>query len=197
MALTSSEQAPRLPARASLLRLWDNLKARLGDAEDLLMQRLAGTVFLIRAGSAVLAYRLAGPAGALDGQLRFRHLRLRLDLGAADRPAARPRALHAAQRFIPEYRERGALELLRGFLSGSRWLAVRPCDAVAVLCAGGIWLHRALARRLSRASAVPRLRQLPAYALANVQDGIARSYDWIGLAPDADLRRASVRAHRC
>ena len=39
-------------------------------------------------------FRLPGAARALDGQLRVRHLRLCLDLGAAARPADRPRARH-------------------------------------------------------------------------------------------------------
>jgi hypothetical protein len=86
MALTGSEQAsrPRAPrwrasraasavtlewarrtlalnwarrrAVASLLSSWSQLKARILDAEHLLVQRLAGTVFLIRVGSAVLAF---------------------------------------------------------------------------------------------------------------------------------------------
>ena len=46
-----------------------------------------------------------------------------LDLGLAT----------AAQRFIPEYRERGMLALLRGYVSGSRWLAVGIAIGVAVL----------------------------------------------------------------
>jgi O-antigen/teichoic acid export membrane protein len=182
LALTSSEQAPRLPARASLLRLWDNLKARLGDAEDLLVQRLAGTVFLIRAGSAALAYLsqvlLARWMGSFDFGIYVYVwtwvllIGQPLDLGLST----------TAQRFIPEYRERGLLALLRGFLSGSRWLAVGLATLVAVLCAGGIrliepWLDDYLVLPLYLACAM-----LPAYALASVQDGIARSYDWIGLA---------------
>ncbi len=35
---------------------------------------------------------------------------------------------------------------------------------------------------------------IPAYALANVQEGIARSYDWVGLGNDAGLRRSSAAA---
>ena len=74
------------------------------------------------------------------------------------------------------------MPLLRGFLSGSRWLAVGIATLVAVVCAGGIrllepWLDDYLVLPLYLACAM-----LPAYALASVQDGIARSYDWIGLA---------------
>ena len=55
----------------------------------------------------------------------------------------------SAQRFIPEYRERGLLALLRGFVSGSRWLAV----GLAVAGRGAVrrrhQADRAVARRLS------------------------------------------------
>ncbi len=56
MALTGSEDVSRLPARSPLAESWARLKARLGDAEHLLVQRLAGTVFLIRVASAALAF---------------------------------------------------------------------------------------------------------------------------------------------
>ena len=46
-----------------------------------------------------------------------------LDLGLAT----------SAQRFIPEYRERKQLDLLRGFLVGSRWLALGVATAWSLL----------------------------------------------------------------
>ena len=39
----------------------------------------------------------------------------------------------AAQRFIPEYTERRQLDVLRGFLSGSRWLVIGDGDRMAAL----------------------------------------------------------------
>ena len=56
MALTGSENAPPLPARTSFAGLLARLKSRLGDADQQLVQRLAGTVFLIRVIAAALAY---------------------------------------------------------------------------------------------------------------------------------------------
>jgi hypothetical protein len=38
--VTGSEQTARLPARASLLEAWSRLKARVLDAEHLMVQRL-------------------------------------------------------------------------------------------------------------------------------------------------------------
>jgi O-antigen/teichoic acid export membrane protein len=87
----------------------------------------------------------------------------------------------AAQRFIPEYRERGLIDLLRGYISHSRWLAVGFAFLVAALCA---LLVYGLAPHLHSYFVIPlyiACIALPAYALANVQDGIARSYDWVGL----------------
>jgi hypothetical protein len=58
LALTGSEEAPRLQPRLSLPGSWSKIKARVLDAEHLLVQRLAGTVFLIRVASALLAFGL-------------------------------------------------------------------------------------------------------------------------------------------
>ena len=87
------------------------------------MQRAAGGAFLIRIGSAAIAFlsqpllaRLMGShefgiyAYVWTWALLFGGL---VDCGLST----------AAQRFIPEYQGRGATALLRGFLTGSRWLA--------------------------------------------------------------------------
>jgi len=42
----------------------------------------------------------------------------------------------AAQRFIPEYRDYGRFDHLRGYLFGSRFVAVGVALLVAILCAG-------------------------------------------------------------
>jgi O-antigen/teichoic acid export membrane protein len=88
----------------------------------------------------------------------------------------------AAQRFIPEYRERGFVALLRGFVFGSRWLAVAIALGISIVAACGVrliepWLDAYMVIPLYLACVT-----MPAYALANVQEGISRSYDWIGLA---------------
>lgn len=88
----------------------------------------------------------------------------------------------AAQRFIPAYTQQKAFGLLRGFLSSSRWLVPGIAAAAGLLLAGGVrlaqgWLPAAEILPLYLACAT-----LPAYALSNMLDGIARSYNWIGLA---------------
>ena len=59
------EDASRLPARPSLAGWWPRLQARLGSAEHVVVQRLAGTVFLIRVAGACSpsAPRCCSPAG--------------------------------------------------------------------------------------------------------------------------------------
>ena len=56
MALTGPEQAARLRPGSSFRDAWSQLKTFVLDAEHLLAQRLAGTVFLIRVVSALLAF---------------------------------------------------------------------------------------------------------------------------------------------
>jgi O-antigen/teichoic acid export membrane protein len=181
LALTDSEHAASISVGLRLRGLWSRLRAELGGA-DMLMQRLAGTVFVLRVASAVLAYGSQILLARWMGSYEFGIyvyvwtwvllIGQSLDLGLGT----------AAQRFIPEYRERGALDLLRGFLFGSRLLAFGIATAVAVTCAGGVWL---LAPWLDDYLVVPLYLaciSLPAYGLANTQDGIARSHDWVGLS---------------
>src|SRR5713226_4691322 len=140
MALTGSEQASRPRAGASLLSSWSQLKARILDAEHLLVQRLAGTVFLIRVGSAALAFGSQVLFARWMGTFEFGIyvyvwtwvllLGQAIDLGLGT----------AAQRYIPEYRDRGMFALLRGFVSGSRWLAVSIAICIAALGIGFVRL---------------------------------------------------------
>src|SRR3982075_2880399 len=101
---------------------WRGLRARvaasLGDSDLMLVQRLAGTVFLIRVASALLAYGSQVLFARWMGSFQFGVyvyvwtwvllLGQALDLGLAT----------AAQRFIPEYRERKLFNLLGGYVSG-------------------------------------------------------------------------------
>jgi O-antigen/teichoic acid export membrane protein len=175
LTLTGSE--PVSNASALLARI----AAQLGGA-DMLMQRLAGTVFMLRVVSAMLAYVSQVLLARWMGGFEFGIyvyvwtwvllIGQSLDLGLGT----------AAQRFIPEYREHGALDLLRGFLFGSRLVACAIATLIAIACAGGVWLA---APWLDDYLVIPLYLaciSLPAYGLANVQDGIARSHDWVVLS---------------
>jgi O-antigen/teichoic acid export membrane protein len=182
VALTGSPDASRLERRLWRAAAWSGIKMRLLDAEHLLVQRLAGTVFMIRVASALLAFGSQVLFARWMGSFQFGIyvyvwtwvllLGQAIDLGLGT----------AAQRFIPEYRERGLVALLRGFVCGSRWVALGIAMAIATLAAGGVyligpWLNDYIVLPLYLACMI-----VPAYALANVQEGIARSYDWVGLA---------------
>src|SRR6202035_2326710 len=72
--------------------------------------------------------------------------------------------------------------LLRGFVSGSRWLALTTAMLIAGLAAACVWLIQPW---LTPQTVIPLYLAcvtIPAYALANVQEGIAHSYDWVGLS---------------
>lgn len=87
-----------------------------------------------------------------------------------------------AQRFIPEYTQEGSFDLLRGFLSGSRWLVFAFGTGVALIGALivyglGPWVDAHLVWPYYFAFAA-----LPFYALTVMSDGIARAYNWINVA---------------
>jgi O-antigen/teichoic acid export membrane protein len=182
LAFTGSHYASSPAAALSLRWLRSRLGLGPGEADHRLAQRLAGTVFMIRVASAVLAFGSQVLLARWMGSFEFGVYvyvwtwvlligqPLHLGLGTA------------AQRFIPEYRESGMLDRLRGFLSGSRWIAFAGATGVAAVCALGVrllspWLDHYLIIPLYLACI-----SLPAYALAITQDGIARSHDWMGLS---------------
>ena len=68
------------------------------------------------------------------------------------------------------------------FVSGSRWFATGIALCVAGICAGCVWL---LEPWLDHYMLIPlylACLAFPAYALNNIQEGISRSYDWVGLS---------------
>jgi O-antigen/teichoic acid export membrane protein len=145
-------------------------------------QRTAGAAFLIRVISAGLLYLsqvvLARWMGSFEFGVYVYVWTWVLLIGTlADFGLA-----IAAQRFIPEYAERKAYDLLRGFLFGSRWLVIGMATAIAGLGALGVmlidpWLDDYLVVPLYLACA-----SLPFYTLTSMLDGIARSYNWVNLA---------------
>ena len=97
----------------------------------------------------------------------------------------------SAQRFVPEYAKRGAFDLLRGFLSRSRWLAV---GSATVIAATGIVAVRLLEPYLPSYLVLPlsiACATLPFYGLMQMQDGIARSLQLDPPRAAAALRRAA------
>src|SRR5262245_40372904 len=128
VALTES-QNPDRPARVTMTRLPAQVRAQvrswLADAGDRpVAQNFAGGAFRIRVFSAGLIYLsqilLARWLGSFEFGVYVYVWTLVLMIGdLADMGLAT-----ATQRFIPEYKRRQADDLLRGYLSRSRWLAV-------------------------------------------------------------------------
>ena len=165
-----------------------------GSGEASLTKRLAGTIFIIRVISAALAYLsqilLARWMGGSDYGVYVYVWTWVLLLGSMMDFGISA----SAQKIIPEYRACGEHELLRGFLSGSRWMTFAVSALISVLLAivvDGLspWID---------ANAIAPLFigciTLPAFVVANTQDGIARSHDWmrLGLMPQFIVRQSLI-----
>src|SRR5258708_1516631 len=127
-----------------------------GSGEASLTKRLAGTIFIIRVISAALAYLsqilLARWMGGSDYGVYVYVWTWVLLLGSMMDFGISA----SAQKIIPEYPACGEHELLRGFLSGRRWLAFDVGARLGMLAsAAGVWLAMigqmsVLNRRLGR-----------------------------------------------
>jgi O-antigen/teichoic acid export membrane protein len=180
VALTESTEGggSRLMARVPVqLRFW------LTDRSDRSRaQRAAGVAFLIRVASAALIYVSQVLFARWMGSFEFGVyvyvwtwvllLGGLVDLGIAT----------GAQRFIPEYTGKKQLDMLRGFLSGARWLVLAMATAWAAAAALGVWLFGAHLDSYEIMPLYIACAGLPLFVLGRLQDGMARSYDWINLA---------------
>ena len=178
MAMTDADD---IPARRAFARLQARMRA-LVSGEHASAQRMAGTAFIIRVASAAVVFVsqifLARWMGSFEyGTYVYVWTWLLLvgDVVHLGLPLS-------AQRYIPEYAQRNAPDLLRGYLIGSRWLTFGIATAVAVLGAGTV---HALEGSLDRAAIMPLYLAcvaLPFYAFSFMLDGVARSHDWVALA---------------
>jgi O-antigen/teichoic acid export membrane protein len=179
-----------------IARLLSMLRSMLngGSSEASVTRRLAGTVFAIRVISAALAYLsqilLARWMGGSDYGVYVYVWTWVLLLGSMMDFGISA----SAQKIIPEYRTRGEHALLRGFLSGSRWMTFAVSAAVSLLLAG---IVKVLAPWIEAGAVTPLCigcLTLPAFVVANTQDGIARSHDWmrLGLMPQFVVRQSLI-----
>jgi len=191
VAAIDTQPATALPA-GIVARLKSYLAG--GSNEASLTRRLAGTIFVIRVLSAALAYLsqilLARWMGGSDYGIYVYVWTWVLLLGSMMDFGISA----SAQKIIPEYRTTGQRALLRGFLSGSRWITFAVSAAVSLLLAGVVKL---LSPWIDAGAVVPLYigcATLPPFVVANTQDGIARSHDWmrLGLMPQFIVRQALI-----
>ncbi|MBM3529747.1 MAG: flippase [Alphaproteobacteria bacterium] len=182
MALTESESRGRL-ARMSPAALAAQTRAWLKDGgHHSIAQRVAGAAFMIRVASAGIIYLsqilLARWMGTHEFGIYVYVWTLVLLLGDLSDFGLSS----AAQRFVPEYRRSNANDLLRGFISRSRWIA---CGSAIVIAAIGATTVHLLRDYIPAYLALPvsiAFVTLPFFTVMQVQDGIARSHNWINLA---------------
>ena len=140
MAVTDAHSTPahRAGAFARLRAMLGRVLGGSGEAS--LTKRLAGTIFIIRVVSAGLAYLsqilLARWMGGSDYGVYVYVWTWVLLLGSMMDFGISV----SAQKLIPEYRTRGEHALLRGFLSGSRWMTFIVSSIVSLLLAGVVKL---------------------------------------------------------
>ena len=194
MAVMETQSGTASPPGATA-RLRSMLRALLGgSSEASVTKRLAGTIFIIRVFSAGLAYLsqilLARWMGGSDYGIYVYVWTWVLLLGSMMDFGISA----SAQKIIPEDRTRGEHALLRGFLSGSRWMTLLVSAVVSALLAGVVKL---LSPWIGAGEIVPLYigcLTLPAFVVANTQDGIARSHDWmrLGLMPQFVIRQTLI-----
>ncbi|MGH6663712.1 MAG: lipopolysaccharide biosynthesis protein [Pseudolabrys sp.] len=181
MTLVDSENAAAAPPLTAGLTA--RVKTFFADRSDSrLAQLVAGKVFLVRVGSALLALAsqvlLARWMGSFEFGIYIYVWTWVLMIGALSDFGLSS----AARRFIPEYTELKSLDRLRGFLSGSRWFAFALATAIGAVGAIGVTL---LAPHLDGFAVMPLYLAcvtIPVYGLVQIQAGIAQSYDWPNLA---------------
>jgi len=180
MALTDVKDVKIPPAR-HLLRLRARVAAWL-DGEHSLTQRMAGAAFVIRVASGgimfvsqVLLARWMGGYEFGTYVYVWTWLLLIGDLVHLGIPLT-------AQRYVPEYTQAKSFDLLRGYLTGARWLTFGAATAIAIL---GALIVRAIEASIDSHLILPfyfACAALPFYAFTFMMDGLARSYNWINLA---------------
>lgn len=174
-------------AEGGSTKAWARLKARAGlwrrDGSDRgIAQRMAGATFVLRVVNAAIALISQVLLARIMGEHEFGIyayawtwvllLGYVVGLGIPS----------AAQRFIPEYTARGEHDLLRGFLRHSRSLAFAAATLSALLGAAIVYASGDFFETWYHAPLYLALACLPLFALVEVQDGIARSYNWIYIA---------------
>jgi O-antigen/teichoic acid export membrane protein len=179
MAFTGIEELR--PARGAISRLRLRVVSLL-NSEHFTTQKVAGNAFAIRIVSAGIVFVSQILLARWMGSYQFGSyvyvwtwLLMAGDIVHLGMPLT-------AQRFIPEYTETKSFDLLRGYLSGSRWLSFAAGAVFALLGGFAVYL---LDGAFDSELFLPfyfACLALPAYILTFMADGAARSYNWINVA---------------
>lgn len=169
----------------SLRVLIDVVRARLRTwhhGEHLVTQKMAGAAFVIRMASAAIIFVSQILLARWMGSDEFgtyvyvwTWLMLVGDIVHLGVPLT-------AQRYVPQYTQSQSGNLLRGYLTASRWMTFALATAAALAAA---LIVRVLAGFLDEKVVLPLYLAciaLPFYAFTFMLDGLARSYSWINLA---------------
>ena len=153
-----------------------------GAADRHSAQRDAIFVFLVRAASAGILYVsqiiLARWMGAADYGIYVWVWTLVLILGGISHLGVGP----SLMRLLPYYRESGQLDLLRGLLIGSRWLAFVMGSVVSFAAYWGLRTFAADVADLYLLPAMLGAICIPLFAMTDLQDGLGRAQGWMAIA---------------
>jgi O-antigen/teichoic acid export membrane protein len=166
----------------SLARRLRRRAADLLSGEHSQTQKMAGLAFAIRVASAGIVFASQALLARWIGSREFGTyvyvwtcLLLAGDLVHLGLPLT-------AQRFVPEYTQSHAEGMLRGYLSGSRWIVFGAGSAAALVAALTVYGLGGILEADLRLPFYLACVALPVYGLTFMNDGLARSYNWINLA---------------
>lgn len=145
-------------------------------------QRVAGAAFFMRVASAALVYVSQVLFARWMGRFEFGvyvYVWTWLLLAGSFMPLG---FSSTAQRFIPEYKTRGDLARLRGFLVASRTIPILLGLAAMFASALLLWAMGGLMKPYYVIPLLLAATCLPVHGASDVLGGIARSYNWVNIA---------------
>lgn len=190
---STDEAATALPA-VSAPRAAGWIGAALRHLQPTADQRAAGlgalTAFLVRVASAGLLYLsqivLARLMGGFEYGIYVFVWTWVLVLGGLSNLGLSTLMI----RLVPEYRERGEWDLLRGLLVTGPWMALTASSLVALTAFAALWFFGDVLARPYVLPAFIALACIPMVTLSDIQDGIGRGRGWLteALLPPYVLR---------